>query len=135
MPKALLSDQTVEFALRDPVLLGREPLRAQARLYPSCGGNRAESRDGEQRYSPAEVVVAVPREIMGRPVRNRICTSRIERQNLSIRMGMRRAARLTNAFSKRRENLQQPILYGLCTTTFCRRHAALPATPVVESGF
>jgi hypothetical protein len=47
-------------------------------------------RDGEQRYSPAEVVDSVPVEIMGRPVMDRICTSHIERQNLSVRMGMRR---------------------------------------------
>lgn len=54
------------------------------------------SREGEQRYSPAEVVDAVPMPIMGRPCRERICTSYIERQNLSIRMGMRRMTRLTN---------------------------------------
>jgi transposase-like protein/IS1 family transposase len=63
-------------------------------------------RDGEQRYSPAEVVDSVPVEMMGRPVADRICTSYIERQNLSVRMGMHRMARLTNAFSKKWENLQ-----------------------------
>ena len=58
-------------------------------------------REGEQRYSPGDVVEAVPVPVMGLPKRNRICTSHIERQNLSIRMGMRRMTRLTNAFSKK----------------------------------
>jgi IS1 family transposase len=92
------------------------------------------SREGEQRYSPAEVVDAVPYEIMGRPVRDRICTSHIERQNLSVRMGMRRMTRLTNAFSKKWENLQAAYSLWFAYYNFCRRHQTLRITPAMESG-
>lgn len=63
-------------------------------------------REGEQRYSPGDVVEAVPVLVMGLPKRDRICTSHIERSNLSIRMGMRRMTRRTNEYSKRWQNLQ-----------------------------
>jgi IS1 family transposase len=91
-------------------------------------------RDGEQRYSPAEVVDSVPVEIMGRPVRDRICTSYIERQNLSVRMGMRRMTRLTNAFSKKWENLQAAYSLWFAYYNFCRRHQTLRVTPAMEAG-
>ena len=68
------------------------------------------SRDGKQRYSPVEVVdvEVVPRA--GMPDFERICTSHIERQNLTMRMQIRRLTRLTNAFSKKWENLRESFL-------------------------
>jgi IS1 family transposase len=70
------------------------------------------SRDGEQRYSPAEVVdiEVIPR--VGMPGYQRICTSHIERQNLTMRMRIRRLTRLTNVFSKKWENLNAAIGAG-----------------------
>lgn len=91
-------------------------------------------RDGEQRYSPAEVVDSVPVEIMGRPVRSRICTSHIERQNLSVRMGMRRMTRLTNCFSKRWSHLEAAYSLWFAYYNFCRVHKTLRVTPAMESG-
>jgi hypothetical protein len=91
-------------------------------------------RDCEQRYSPAEVVDSVPCEIMGRPVKDRTCTSHIERQNLSIRMGMRRMTRLTNAFSKRWSNLEAAYSLWFAYHNFCRRHQTLRISPAIETG-
>ena len=94
----------------------------------------ASPRDGEQRYSPAEVVDALPVPRWGEPDANRICTSHVERQNLSIRMGMRRMTRLTNAFSKKWENLQAAYALWFAFYNFCRVHTALRVTPAMEAG-
>ena len=90
-------------------------------------------RDGEQRYSPAEVVDSVPVEIMGRPVRNRICTSHIERQNLSVRMGMRRMTRLTMDSVRNGRTLKRPMRCGSPITTSAG-YTSLRVTPAMESG-
>jgi len=92
------------------------------------------STDGEQRYSQPEVVSAIRNEIMGRPRRDRICTSHIERQNLSIRMGMRRMTRLTNAFSKKWENLEAAYALWFAYYNWCRVHQSLRVTPAMEAG-
>jgi hypothetical protein len=92
------------------------------------------SREGEQRYSPAEVVDSIPVKIMGTVNASRICTSHIERANLSIRMGMRRMTRLTNAFSKKWENLQAAYSLWFAFYNFCRVHQSLRTTPAMESG-
>lgn len=94
----------------------------------------ASSREGEQRYSPAEVVDAVPEKVMGNPNSERICTSHIERQNLSIRMGMRRMTRLTNAFSKKWQNLEAAYSLWFAYYNFCRVHKSLRISPAMEAG-
>lgn len=91
------------------------------------------SRDGEQRYSPADVVDAIPVKIMGNPVSSLISTSYVERQNLSIRMGMRRMTRLTNAFSKKWDNLEAAYSLWFAYYNFCRKHQTLRVTPAMES--
>jgi IS1 family transposase len=94
----------------------------------------AASRDGEQRYSPAEVVdvEVVPRA--GMPDYERICTSHIERQNLTMRMQIRRLTRLTNAFSKKWENLRAAVALHFAYYNFCRVHKSLRVTPAMEAG-
>ena len=87
----------------------------------------------EQRYSPPEVVDALPEVVMGNPDPDRICTSYIERQNLSIRMGMRRMTRLTNGFSKKWENLEAAYSLWFAYYNFCRVHSSLRVTPCMEA--
>jgi transposase-like protein/IS1 family transposase len=91
-------------------------------------------RDGEQRYSPAEVVDVVPLPRWGQPELSRICTSHVERANLSIRMAMRRMTRLTNAFSKKWENLKAAYAIWFAFYNFCRVHQTLRVTPAMEAG-
>jgi len=92
------------------------------------------SRDGEQRYSPAEVVdvEVVPR--VGMPDFERICTSHIERENLTIRMAMRRMTRLTNTFSKKWANLKYAYALWFAFYNFCRVHSSLRVTPAMQAG-
>ena len=94
----------------------------------------AATRDGEQRYSPAEVVDVeiVPR--IGMPDYERICTSHVERQNLTMRMQIRRLTRLTNAFSKKWENLRAAVALHFAYYNFCRIHQSLRVTPAMEAG-
>jgi IS1 family transposase len=91
-------------------------------------------RDGEQRYSPAEVISTEVVPVMGNPDPARICTSHVERQNLTIRMGMRRMTRLTNAFSKKWENLEAAYALHFAYYNFCRIHKTLRVTPAMEQG-
>jgi len=92
------------------------------------------SQDGEARYSPAEVqsVEVVP--VFGQPDPERICTSIVERQNLSVRMGTRRFTRLTNAFSKKWENHWAAVACWFAFYNFCRVHKSLRTTPAMAAG-
>jgi transposase-like protein/IS1 family transposase len=92
----------------------------------------AESKD-EHRYSPADVTHAEKVPVMGNPDSTKICTSHIERQNLTIRMSMRRLTRLTNAFSKRWDNLWSAYCLHFAYYNFCRVHQTLRVTPAMES--
>jgi IS1 family transposase/transposase-like protein len=90
--------------------------------------------EGQRRYSPAEVesVEVVP--VMGRPDPDRICTSIVERSNLSLRMGQRRFTRLTNAFSKKWENHWAAVSLWYGFYNFCRIHKSLRVTPAMAAG-
>jgi len=90
--------------------------------------------EGERRYSPGVVVDVVPTPILGNPDEHLICTSHVERQNLTIRMQMRRLTRLTNAFSKKWENLKAAYALHFAYYNFCRVHRSLRVTPAMEAG-
>jgi IS1 family transposase len=86
------------------------------------------------RYSPAECTGITIKKIAGNPDEARISTSYIERQNLTVRMGMRRFTRLTNAFSKKIENLEHAVAIHYMHYNFVRRHQTLRVTPAMEAG-
>jgi transposase-like protein/IS1 family transposase len=90
--------------------------------------------EGEGRYSPAEVVSTEVVPVMGDPNPKRICTSHIERQNLTMRMQIRRLTRLTNAFSKKWENHWAALCLHFAYYNFCRIHRTLRVTPAMEAG-
>ncbi len=94
----------------------------------------ASSKESETRNSPGDVVGAVPDPVSGNPDPARICTSHVERNNLSIRMGMRRMTRLTNAFSKKWENLKAAYALWFAFYNFCRVHSMIRMTPAMEAG-
>ena len=91
-------------------------------------------QDGEKRYSPAEVASVEVVPVYGQPDPERICTSIVERSNLSLRMGIRRFTRLTNAFSKKWENHAAAIMLWFAYYNFCRIHKSLRVTPAIEAG-
>jgi hypothetical protein len=72
--------------------------------------------------------------ISGQPEHRHVSTSHTERQNLSMRMGMRRFTRLTNAFSKKLENLEHNVALYFMHYNFCRIHQTLRVTPAMEAG-
>jgi transposase-like protein/IS1 family transposase len=90
--------------------------------------------EGEGRYSPAEVASTEVVPIMGQPDPERICTSIIERQNLSVRMGTRRFTRLTNGFSKKWECHWAAVCVWFTFYNFCRIHKTIRCTPAMEAG-
>jgi len=89
---------------------------------------------GPGRYSPPHVISAERTVIQGNPKRSKISTSYIERQNLTMRMQMRRFTRLTNAFSKKLENLKAAVALHFAHYNFVRVHKTLRVTPAMEAG-
>jgi hypothetical protein len=102
-----------------------------AQLVKLCG-NAPENLEG--RYSPAECTGARKEIIEGNPDWNHVSTSYAERQNLSMRMHMRRFTRLTNAFSKKFENHVHMVALYTVFYNWLRTHKTLRVTPAMEAG-
>lgn len=93
-----------------------------------------ESGDSEKRYSPAECVGCERKQITGTPDPKHISTSYVERQNLTMRMQMRRFTRLTNGFSKKLEHHIAAVSLHFMYYNFVRIHQTLRCTPAMAAG-
>jgi IS1 family transposase len=93
-----------------------------------------EAPEAEKRYSPAQCNGCRKTPVTGNPDRRHISTSFVERQNLTMRMSMRRFTRLTNAFSKKVENHAAAVALHFMWYNFGRVHQTLRVTPAMEAG-
>jgi IS1 family transposase len=105
-----------------------------AQLVKMYGKSNFRSAAPDTRYSPAPIIGVRVHPIFGKPDRDRINTSYIERFNLDVRMKCRRMTRLTNAFSKSWNHHVAAIALLMAWHNFCRIHGSTKATPAVAAG-
>jgi IS1 family transposase len=97
-------------------------------------GSLQDPSDPDTRYSPSFVTSMQRKRIWGAPDPDHISTAHVERNNLTMRMSMRRFTRLTNAFSKKVENHRYALALHFMYYNFCRPHQSLRATPAIHAG-
>jgi IS1 family transposase len=93
-----------------------------------------ETIESETRYSPPQCIGAKREPLIGKPDKKHISTSFVERQNLTMRMNIRRFTRLTNAFSKKAEHHVYAVSLHFMYYNFCRIHKSLRITPAMAAG-
>jgi hypothetical protein len=101
------------------------------KIYGSEAGPKS---NAEIRYSPAQCMGARKAVISGQPDYRHVSTSFTERQNLTMRISMRRFTRLTNGFSKKVENHEAAVALHFMHYNFARVHQTLRVTPAMEAG-
>ncbi len=97
-------------------------------------GNEGQGKNDSRRYSPSEFTGSEKRVVTGNPDIKHVSTSYVERQNLTMRMHMRRFTRLTNSFSKKLENHMHAISLYFMFYNFCKIHKSLRVTPAMAAG-
>ncbi len=132
--------------LAAPVQLTTDGLNHYTAMVPMCFGldvdfaqlvklfDHGQFESPEGRYSPSPIAEVISKVRMGNPDPEHISTSFVERQNLTMRMAMRRFTRLTNAFSKKLSHLRAAIASHFAYYNFCRVHSSLRVTPCMEAG-
>jgi transposase-like protein/IS1 family transposase len=130
VPTQLTTDGLIHYTAMVPMCFGLDVDFAQlVKLY-----DHGQFDSPEGRYSPSPIAEVISKVRLGDPDPAHISTSFVERQNLTMRMAMRRFTRLTNAFSKKLENLRASIALHFAYYNFCRVHSTLRVTPAMEAG-
>ncbi|MGD0036884.1 MAG: IS1 family transposase [Bacteroidota bacterium] len=101
--------------------------------YAQVHKNYREESKGEKRYSPPCIISVTLKPLIGEPKQHHISTSYVERQNLTMRMQMRRFTRLTNGYSKKLDNLKANLALHFFYYNFVRVHQSLRVTPAMQA--
>jgi transposase-like protein/IS1 family transposase len=130
-PVQLTTDGLNHYTVAVPECFGPEHSFAQ---LTKMFGDYGQFDSPEARYSPPRIAGVISKVRMGDPDPDHISTSFVERQNLTMRMAMRRFTRLTNAFSKKLSHLKAAIALHFAYYNFCRVHSSLRVSPAMEQG-